>query len=62
MKVAEGYGCQSERVFTSGELRAALERAKASGKTCVIEAVCVNEQLCDMGNSLDTIKSWAPQA
>ncbi len=62
VKVAQGYGCQAERVFTPQELGLALERAKASGKTCVIEAICVNEQLCDMGNSIDMIKSWVPQA
>ena len=42
----------AERVFTPEELAAALERAKASGKSYVIDAICVNEQLCDMGAAL----------
>ncbi|MDR2656384.1 MAG: glyoxylate carboligase [Oscillospiraceae bacterium] len=62
VKVAEGFGCKAERVFTPDELRDALGRAKESGKTYVIDAVCVPEQLCDMGVSLTAIKSFAPQA
>jgi tartronate-semialdehyde synthase len=61
LKVAEGYGCKAERVFTPDELKAALERAKASDKCYVIDAICVKEQLCDMGGSIAAIKSWAPQ-
>ena len=59
IKVAEGFGCMGERVFTPEELQEALERAKAAGKTYVIDAICVKEQLCDMGNSIAAIKSWA---
>ncbi len=62
LKVAEGYGCAAERVFTPKELADALRRAKASGRTYVIDAICVKEQLCDMGNSLAAVKSWAPEA
>lgn len=61
VKVAEGFGCVGERVFTPFELREALERAKTAGKTYIIDAVCVKEQLCDMGNSIANIKSWAPE-
>ena len=60
VKVAEGYGCVAERVFTPQDLAAALQRAKASGRVYVIDAVCVKEQLCDMGGSLAAVKSWAP--
>lgn len=59
IKVAEGFGCQAERAYTPEELEKALERAKNSGKTYVIDAICVQEQLCDMGPSLDKIKSFA---
>ncbi|MHC5227650.1 thiamine pyrophosphate-dependent enzyme [Enterococcus sp. LJL99] len=59
IKVAEGFGCQAERVFAPDELKAAIQRAKESGKTYVIDAICVQEQLCDMGPSLDKIKSFA---
>ena len=62
VKVAEGFGCMGERVFTPQELTAALERAKVSGKTYIIDAVCVKEQLCDMGGSIAAVKSWAPEA
>ena len=61
VKVAEGYGCVAERVFTPEDLAAALRRAKGSGRTYVIDAVCVKEQLCDMGGSLANVKSFAPQ-
>ena len=60
VKVAEGYGCVAERVFTPEDLAAALRRAKGSGRTYVIDAVCVKEQLCDMGGSLANVKSFAP--
>ena len=60
VKVAEGFGCRGERVFTPQELTAALERAKESGKTYIIDAICVKEQLCDMGGSIAAVKSWAP--
>ena len=62
VKVAEGFGCMGERVFTPQELTAALERAKVSGKTYIIDAVCVKEQLCDMGGPIAAVKSWAPEA
>lgn len=61
VKVAEGYGCLAERVFTPAELKASLERAKASGKSYVIDAICLPEQLCDMGGSIENCKSFAPQ-
>ncbi len=63
LNVAAGYGCLAERVFTPDELSAALVRAKEAskaGKCYVIDAICVKEQLCDMGASIDAIKSWAP--
>jgi len=60
VKVAEGFGCIGERVFTPEELSASIERAKTSGKTYIIDAICVKEQLCDMGGSLANIKCWAP--
>ncbi len=62
VKVAEGYGCLAERAHTPDELAAALARAKASGRSYVIDAICVKEQLCDMGGNLAAIKSFAPEA
>lgn len=65
VKVAEGFDCLAERVFTPEELKKAIIRAKAAtratGRSYVIDAVCVKEQLCDMGGKIDAIKSWAPQ-
>ncbi len=58
--LSKGLGCQAERVFTPEELAAAIERAKASGNTYVIDAICVKDQLCDMGGSIAAVKSWAP--
>lgn len=60
MKAAQGYGCLAERVFTPGELASALERAKESGRTYVIDAVCKKDQFCDMGGNLAAIKCCAP--
>lgn len=61
VKVAQGYGCLAERVFTPDELAAALERAKASGRCYVIDVVCNQTQLCDMGGNIAAVKSWAPE-
>ena len=47
-------GCSAEWLLS------AIQRAKASGRTYVIDAVCVQKQLCDMGNTIDAIKSFAP--
>lgn len=60
LKVAEGYGCVAERVYTPDELAVALGRAKASQQSYIIDAICVKEQLCDMGSSIAGVKSWAP--
>ncbi len=59
--LAKGLGCQAERVFTPEELKSALERAKKADRPYVIDAVCVKEQLCDMGGSIAAVKSWAPE-
>jgi tartronate-semialdehyde synthase len=61
VKVAEGFGCLAERVFTPEDLAAALARAKNTGKPYVIDAVCDRDQLCDMGAGLDSVKSFAPE-
>jgi tartronate-semialdehyde synthase len=61
LKVAEGYGCAAARVFTPEELAAALKKAQASDKTWVIDVICDKEQLCDMGMSIDAIKSFVSE-
>jgi tartronate-semialdehyde synthase len=60
VKVAEGFGCLAERVFTPDELAAALGRARDAGRTYVIDVICDKDQLCDMGAGLDSVKSFAP--
>jgi len=65
VKLGEAYGCVAERVFSPEELEKALVRAKASveasGRSYLIDAICIKTQLCDMGGSIAAIKSWAPQ-
>lgn len=61
VKVAEGFGCIAERVTKPDELAAALQKAKKSGKTYVIDAICQPDQLCDMGANLAACKSFAPE-
>ena len=58
VKVAEGLGCQGERVFLPNELAAAFERAKAAQKPYVIDVICEPQDHCSMGNTIDTIKEW----
>ena len=58
IKVAEGFGCAAERARTPEELQAAIGRAKAAGKTYVIEAVCAPGQFCDMGAGVDKCRSF----
>lgn len=61
VKVAQGFGCQAERVFAPDELAQALQRAQLCGKSYIIDVVCDQTQLCDMGSNIASIKSWAPQ-
>ena len=65
VKLGEAYGCLAERVFSPEELSKALVRAKAasqaSGKCYLIDAICIKTQLCDMGVSIASLKSWAPE-
>ena len=61
VKVAEGYGCMAERVHTPKELAKALQNAKKSGRTYIIDAICLPEQLCDMGADLASCKKFTPE-
>jgi len=62
VKVAEGFGCLGERVHKPEELAAALERATSAKKTYVIDAICLPEQMCDMGANLESCKSFVTDA
>jgi tartronate-semialdehyde synthase len=58
VKVAEGFACYGERVFKAGDIPAALERAKASGKPAVIDIVCDPAVDCSMGTALDNCREF----
>ena len=58
VKVAEGLGCYSERVFDPNGIKAALKRAQESGKPAVIDIVCDKYVDCSMGNSIDAVREF----
>ena len=58
VKVAEGLGCEAERVYKPEEIAPAMERAKASKKPYVIDIVCDEYQNCSMGNDILHVKEW----
>jgi tartronate-semialdehyde synthase len=58
VKVAQGFGCDGERVFIPEDIIPALRRAQASGKPYVVDIVCDENQDCSMGNSIDTVKEF----
>ena len=57
-KVAEGFGCQAERVFEYSELEPAMQRAKESGKPYIVEVFVDDYQNCDMGNDIAHINRF----
>lgn len=58
LKIAQGYGCEAERVTDPAKLEEALQRAKASKKCYVLDVICDPQQRCDMGGAIDSIKSF----
>jgi tartronate-semialdehyde synthase len=58
VKVAEGFACKAERVFTYAELEAALKNAAASRVPCVIDVICDDNTDCDMGNDIAHIRHF----
>lgn len=58
VKVAEGFGCEGERVFKPEEIAGAFERAKASKKPYVIDIVCEPQAHCSMGNDIEHVKEF----
>jgi acetolactate synthase-1/2/3 large subunit len=53
-KVAEGFGCHSERIENPEEVGPALKRAFASGRPAVVEALCSRE----LPDSAQTTTGW----
>jgi tartronate-semialdehyde synthase len=58
VKVAEGFACYGERVFEAGDIPAALDRARASGRPAVIDIVCDPLVDCSMGTALNNVKEF----
>ncbi len=58
VKVAEGFGCYAERVFDPAGIKAALERACASGKPAVLDIICDPVVDCSMGTALNNVKEF----
>jgi len=58
VKVAEGFACKAERVFTYAELDAALKNAAASKGPYVIDIICDDNTDCDMGVDIAHIRHF----
>ena len=57
-KVAEGFGCKAERVFSYDELEPAMKKAKESGQPYIVEVFVDDYQNCDMGNDIAHINRF----
>ncbi len=58
VKVAEGFGCEAERVFNPEDIKPALERAYASNRPYVIDIVCEEATDCSMGSSITAVREF----
>ncbi|GHV46825.1 glyoxylate carboligase [Spirochaetia bacterium] len=58
VKVAEGFACKSERVFTYAELEQALKNAAAAQGPYVIDIIVDDNTDCDMGNDIAHIRHF----
>jgi tartronate-semialdehyde synthase len=58
VKVAEGFACKAERVFTYTELEKALKNAAASKTPYVIDIIVDDHTDCDMGNDIAHIRHF----
>jgi tartronate-semialdehyde synthase len=58
VKVAEGFACKAERVFTYEELERALKNAAASKTPYVIDIIVNDNTDCDMGNDIAHIRHF----
>ena len=58
VKVAEGFACKAERVFTYTELDRALKTAAVSKVPYVIDIICDDNTDCDMGNDIAHIRHF----
>ena len=58
VKLAESFGAYGERVTRPEDLRAAFQRAEASGKPAVIDVIVERNADASMGASLDAIREF----
>jgi tartronate-semialdehyde synthase len=58
VKVAEGFACKAERVFSYEELEKALKNAAASKTPYVIDIIVDDNTDCDMGNDIAHIRHF----
>jgi tartronate-semialdehyde synthase len=58
VKIAEGFACKAERVFTYAELKKALENAIASKEPYVVDIIVDDNTDCDMGNDIAHIRHF----
>ena len=58
VKIAEGFACKAERVFTYTELDTALKNAAASNLPYVIDIICDDNTDCDMGIDIAHIRHF----
>ncbi|MDR2257583.1 MAG: glyoxylate carboligase [Treponema sp.] len=58
VKVAEGFACKAERVFTYAELDKALKNAIAAKGPYVIDIIVNDNTDCDMGNDIAHIRHF----
>ncbi|MDR0876536.1 MAG: glyoxylate carboligase [Treponema sp.] len=58
VKIAEGFACKAERVFTYTELETALANAAAAKGPYVIDIIVDDNTDCDMGNDIAHIRHF----
>ncbi|MDF2524311.1 MAG: glyoxylate carboligase, partial [Clostridiales bacterium] len=58
VKIAQGFGCEGERVFKPEDIAGAFERAKASKKPYIVDIICDTQAHCSMGADIENIKEW----
>jgi len=58
VKVAKGFGCRAERVFTYEQLEKALKKAASTKRPYVIDIICDDNTDCDMGTDIANIRHF----
>jgi tartronate-semialdehyde synthase len=58
VKVAQGLGCEGERVFAPQEIAPALRRALEAKRPYVIDIVCEETADCSMGGAIDAVREF----